>query len=74
MNANISGFVICTEAIIYVLLYNLHDCTFKITQVFISIILHKNTLKIFVLIFVKSHLPLEIFMYVSSLLIFDNEL
>ena len=29
MNAKISVFVICAEAIIY-LLYNLHDCTFKI--------------------------------------------
>ena len=25
----ISVFVICVEAIIYLLLYNLHDCTFK---------------------------------------------
>ena len=29
MNAKISVFLICVEAIIYVLLYNLHDCTFK---------------------------------------------
>ena len=29
MNAKISEFVICVEAIIYLLLYNLHDCTFK---------------------------------------------
>ena len=29
MNAKISVFVICIEAIIYLLLYNLHDCTFK---------------------------------------------
>ena len=29
MNAKISVFVICVEAIIYVLLYNLHHCTFK---------------------------------------------
>ena len=28
MNAKISVFVICVEAIIY-FLYNLHDCTFK---------------------------------------------
>ena len=28
-NAKISVFVICVEAIIYLLLYNLHDCTFK---------------------------------------------
>ena len=30
MNAKISVFVICVEAIIYLLLYNLHDCTFNI--------------------------------------------
>ena len=30
MNAKVSVFVICVEAIIYLLLYNLHDCTFKI--------------------------------------------
>ena len=29
MNAKISVFVICVEAIIYLLLYNLRDCTFK---------------------------------------------
>ena len=29
MNAKISVFVICVEAIIYLLLYNLHDCTFS---------------------------------------------
>ena len=29
MNAKISVSVICVEAIIYLLLYNLHDCTFK---------------------------------------------
>ena len=28
MNAKISGFVICVEVIIYLLLGNLHDCTF----------------------------------------------
>ena len=30
MNAKISVFVICVEAIIHLLLYNLHDCTFKL--------------------------------------------
>ena len=30
MNAKISEFIICVEAIIYLLLYNLHDCNFKI--------------------------------------------
>ena len=29
MNAKISVFVICVEATIYLLLYDLHDCTFK---------------------------------------------
>ena len=29
MNAKISVIVICVEAIIYLLLYNLHDCTFN---------------------------------------------
>ena len=29
MNAKISVFVICIEAIIYLLLYNLHECTFN---------------------------------------------
>ena len=29
MNAKLSVFVIGVEAIIYSLLYNLHDCTFK---------------------------------------------
>ena len=30
MNAKISVFVICIEATIYLLLYDLHDCTFKV--------------------------------------------
>ena len=29
MNAKISAFVICVETIMYFLLYNLHDRTFK---------------------------------------------
>ena len=29
MNVKVSVFVICLEAIIYFLLYNLQDCTFK---------------------------------------------
>ena len=29
MNAKTSVFVLCVEVIIYLLLYNLHDCTFK---------------------------------------------
>ena len=32
MNAKISVFVICVEAIIYLLLYNLYGCTFKLYQ------------------------------------------
>ena len=32
MNAKISVFVICVEAIIYLLLYNLHECTFKYAE------------------------------------------
>ena len=31
MNAQISMLVVCVEKIIYLLLYNLHDCTFKIS-------------------------------------------
>ena len=33
MNAKISVFVNCVEATIYLLLYNLHDCTFKLAFV-----------------------------------------
>ena len=32
MHAKISVFVICVEVIIYLLLYNLHDCTFNDTK------------------------------------------
>ena len=32
MNVKISVFVICIETIIYLLLYNLHDCTFKLSN------------------------------------------
>ena len=32
MNANISAFVIGVEVIIDLLLYNLYECTFKISQ------------------------------------------
>ena len=32
MNAKVSVFAICVEAIIYLLLYNLHDCTFKYSE------------------------------------------
>ena len=33
MNEKISVYVICAGAIIYLLLYNLHDCTFKFLQI-----------------------------------------
>ena len=33
MNAKISGFLICVEVIIYLLLDNLHDCTFNANMV-----------------------------------------
>ena len=32
MNVKISVFVTCVEGIIYLLLCNLHDCTFKLLQ------------------------------------------
>ena len=34
MNVKISVFVTCVEAIIYLLLYNLHNCTFKMQIIF----------------------------------------
>ena len=42
MNAKISVFFICVEAIIYLLLCNLHDCTlhiFKISEILIFALL-----------------------------------
>ena len=36
INARISVFVICVEMIVYLLLYNLHDCTFKTFKIFLS--------------------------------------
>ena len=33
MNAKVSVFVICVEAIVCLLLYNLHDCTFNFEHV-----------------------------------------
>ena len=41
MNAKISVFVIFVEEIIYLLLFNLHDCIFKEVQ-YIYTILHKQ--------------------------------
>ena len=43
MNAKISVFVICVEAIIYLLLYDLPDCTFK-QELKLKRILTKSTL------------------------------
>ena len=37
MNARISLFVICVEAIIYLLLYNLHDYIFKKMMFIVSV-------------------------------------
>ena len=34
MNAKTSVFVICAEAIVYLLLYNLTDCTFKYDAIY----------------------------------------
>ena len=36
MNVKISVFVICVEAIIYLLLCNLHDCTFKFSNLILG--------------------------------------
>ena len=41
MNAKISVFVICVEAIIYFLSYNLHDCTFKNAKLFRVLFLYE---------------------------------
>ena len=38
MNANISGFLICIEATIYLLLYNLHNCTFNVPLKYFNIL------------------------------------
>ena len=53
MNVKISVFVICVEAIIYLLSYNLHDGTFKADSVifitiisFFSILGHKKFIKV----------------------------
>ena len=44
VNANISVFLICVEAIIYLLLYNLHDCTFKSFLNLHGMFLQKNNI------------------------------
>ena len=40
MNAKISVFVICAEAIIYLLLYNMYDCTFNFAMTNICVAIH----------------------------------
>ena len=52
MNAKISVFVICVEAIIYLLLYNLHDCTFNF---FKKELLHKCFLRILLTTFFRTY-------------------
>ena len=49
MNAKTSLFVTCVEAIIYLLLYDLHKCTFNINMKLISLIFiyDESILKIF---------------------------
>ena len=46
MNAKISVFVICVEIIIDMLLFNLHDCTFKAKTLLTSIIVNEHTEKL----------------------------
>ena len=50
MNAKIVVLVICVEAIIYLLLYNLHDCTFNFEQVNMPTRLEKNPFKFLLII------------------------
>ena len=45
MNAKVSVVVTCVEAIIYLLLHNLHDCNFKMFQNFVQQVLG-NTLEL----------------------------
>ena len=40
MNAKISMFVICVEAITYLFLRDLHDCTFNLKRIFINELNH----------------------------------
>ena len=44
MNVKISAFVICVEVIIYLLLYNLHDCTLSQRCLISTHIIFKGTL------------------------------
>ena len=43
MNAKISVFFICVEAIIYLLLYNLHDFSFKVGLYLRAAAIQENT-------------------------------
>ena len=60
MNGKVSVFVICVKAIIFLLLYNLHDCTFeligvhfKVTNIFTEVSIKNTgaTFKAIVLVF-----------------------
>ena len=42
MNAKISELVICVEAIVYLSLYNLHDCIFKVLRK-VKFVINNNT-------------------------------
>ena len=50
MNAKIYVFVICGEAIIYLLLCSLHDCTFKFCSKECEIKVKKNKVNVIVTI------------------------
>ena len=61
MNAKISVLVICVEAIIYLLLHNLQDCTFKFTNAsdkesiaFLDIKVSLRNGKVFTEVYLKS--------------------
>ena len=61
MNAKTSVFVICVEAIIYLLLYNLHKCTFKGYVFYLNLFITTVFLKqFFKRPFMGSKLKLEI--------------
>ena len=48
MDAKISVFVICVEAIIYLLLYKLHECTFKLHSVpSVPVLCHSESILIY---------------------------
>ena len=52
MNAKISLFATCVKTIIYLLLYNLHDCTFDV-NVYVNV---NNNVKSFFRITVSTYL------------------